>query len=53
MRENGSPWAGEVEVNGRHVWVLQDRIGIVEVTDSRESLERDHPGAPVDLPDTP
>lgn len=35
--------AQQVVVNGRHVWVLEDRIGIVEMTESKETLEHDHP----------
>ncbi len=30
-------------MNGRHVWVLEDRVGIVEMTESKETLEHDHP----------
>ena len=33
----------QVVVNGRHVWVLEDRRGIVEMTESKETLEHDHP----------
>jgi hypothetical protein len=35
--------ARQVVVNGRHVWVLEDARGIVEMTESKETLEHDHP----------
>lgn len=35
----------QVEINGRHVWVLEDNAGIVEVTESRSDLAKDHPEA--------
>lgn len=36
------PHARQVEVNGHHVWVLEDAAGVVEVADSPETLRRDH-----------
>ena len=49
----GRSWAQEREINGRHVWVLRDHISIVEITDSKEALRRDHPGALFDAMDFP
>jgi hypothetical protein len=34
-----------VEVNGREVWVLEDGRGIVEMTESQDTLRHDHPEA--------
>lgn len=41
-----------VVVNGRHVWVLEDRRGIVEMTESKETLEHDHPNLRLDTRST-
>ena len=30
-------------MNGRHPWVLEDDAGIVELADTEETLEADHP----------
>jgi hypothetical protein len=52
-RRRTRPWAQELEIHGRHVWVLRDHISIVEITDSREALLNDHPGALFDQADHP
>ena len=33
----------QVDVNGRHPWVLEDEAGIVELADTEQTLEEDHP----------
>lgn len=33
----------QVDVGGRHPWVLEDDAGILEVADTEETLEEDHP----------
>jgi hypothetical protein len=45
MDESSRPGARRVEVNGRHVWVLEDSRGIVEMTESEGTLRHDHPEA--------
>lgn len=45
MDESGRTHARRVEVNGRHVWVLEDSRGIVEMTESEDTLRHDHPEA--------
>jgi hypothetical protein len=42
-RPIGRPRSHEVVVNGRALNVLEDSTGILEVANSEESLEDDHP----------
>jgi hypothetical protein len=39
--------ADEVEVNGRHVWLLRDEAGILEIADAERTLAEDHPAADI------
>lgn len=45
VNESNRPSARRVEVNGRHVWVVEDSRGIVEMTESEDILRQDHPEA--------
>jgi hypothetical protein len=43
--DGGKPRTQRAEVNGRHVWVVEDSRGIVEMTESEDTLRHDHPEA--------
>lgn len=46
-RRRHEPRIRQVRLNGRHQWVLEDDIGILEIADSLETLARDHPKLPI------